>query len=275
MLQSPLGVGDCDARKKNRALVRLLFDSGSQRNVSEKLQIKVLGEKELEIFTFGDNTAEENTKWRRVEFLVRNQHNRQEVRVEALEVPCICADLICGLHQKKLKKEDINMADVPQATQTKEGIGLLIRVDYYWASVTGSTKRLGTKLIAMETAFVWILQSQTETSQSTVTFSSAENVRTVTMAEVVDKEITANLGSTSEPEHLGIKEASRQNPILNIRKKLKFKGIRFKLFLPKKPKAEELTDNRETAEKHQLSHTTRLQKREQLTNNMMSASGTT
>lgn len=61
MLQSSLGMGDCDARKKKtpvllqtarawaeglqkHALVRLLLDGGSQRNVSENVQIRVLGE---------------------------------------------------------------------------------------------------------------------------------------------------------------------------------------------------------------------------------------
>lgn len=78
VLQSSPGVGDRHAEEKRTGelhqtaqawaegiqrctLIRLLLDIGSQRTliqwrVSEKLQLKVLREEELQIFTFGDNT---------------------------------------------------------------------------------------------------------------------------------------------------------------------------------------------------------------------------
>ncbi|XP_072143061.1 uncharacterized protein [Dermacentor andersoni] len=89
----------CTEGQQERALVRLFLDGGSQRtfinrNLSEKLKLKVLWEEELKIFAFGDQSAIPRTITRRVELWLRSQYDGKGVRLEALEVPCICADIM-------------------------------------------------------------------------------------------------------------------------------------------------------------------------------------
>ncbi|KAL3199024.1 hypothetical protein MRX96_043602 [Rhipicephalus microplus] len=82
-------------------LVRLLLDGGSQRTfihrkLSERLQLNVLGEEELKIYAFGDKSAITRTKARLVELWLQSQYDGKRARVEALEVPCICADIMAA-----------------------------------------------------------------------------------------------------------------------------------------------------------------------------------
>ena len=146
----------------------------------------------------------------------------------------------------------MNVADATQGAQAEDGISLLIGADYYWAIVTGSIKRLSPKLMAVNTAFGWTLQGQAGTTRSTAICSSAANVVRVIVTEETDKEISAQLRSFWELEHLGIKEPQvttcHQDAVLQHHKEtIKFEEGRYKVSLPWKPNAEELTDNWETA----------------------------
>lgn len=294
VLQSSLGVRDRSFRGEKtqvllqtaqawaeglqrRTLVRLLLDGGSQRTfiqrgVSEKLQLKVLGEEELRIFTFGDNTAAKHTKCRRVELWLRSQYDRQEVRVEALEVPCICADIMTAPSESSvahMMNEGMNIADASRGAHTEDGISLLIGADYYWAIVTGSVKRLSPTLMAVDTTFGWTLQGQAGTTRSTAICSSAANVMRVIVTNETDKDISAQLRSFWELEHLGIKDTQattcQQDAVLQHHKETtKYEDGRYQVALPWKPAAEKLTDNLESATRRLRSQTNRLQKNEQL-----------
>ncbi|KAL3205482.1 hypothetical protein MRX96_040775 [Rhipicephalus microplus] len=151
-------------------LVRLLLDGGSQRTfihrkLSERLQLNVLGEEELKIYAFGDKSAITRTKARLVELWLQSQYDGKRARVEALEVPCICADIMAAPLKSvllELSKFGLPVADVAQGDGS-ENIDLLIGADHYWEIVTGSTKRLTSKLMAVETAFGWTVQGQDKT----------------------------------------------------------------------------------------------------------------
>ncbi|KAL3200248.1 hypothetical protein MRX96_043543 [Rhipicephalus microplus] len=103
-------------------LVRLLLDGGSQRTfihrkLSERLQLNVLGEEELKIYAFGDKSAITRTKARLVELWLQSQYDGKRARVEALEVPCICADIMAAPLKSvllELSKFGLPVADVAQ-----------------------------------------------------------------------------------------------------------------------------------------------------------------
>ncbi|KAG0430402.1 hypothetical protein HPB47_022732 [Ixodes persulcatus] len=105
--------------EEGRTLLRLLLDGGSQRtfvrrDISERLHLRMLGEEDVRIFTFGGNATTNPTKCRRVELWLRSRFDRKEVRVEALEVPCICADLVMAPSEvvvTQMKMEGMNIAD--------------------------------------------------------------------------------------------------------------------------------------------------------------------
>ncbi|KAG0423885.1 hypothetical protein HPB47_000376 [Ixodes persulcatus] len=132
---------------QGRTLLRLLLDGGSQRtfvrrDISERLHLRMLGEEDVRIFTFGGNATTNPTKCRRVELWLRSRFDRKEVRVEALEVPCICADLVMAPSEvvvTQMKMEGMNIADVTPDNAVEDGIGLLIGADHYWDVVTGSS----------------------------------------------------------------------------------------------------------------------------------------
>ncbi|KAG0436495.1 hypothetical protein HPB47_017918 [Ixodes persulcatus] len=156
---------------------RLLLDGGSQRtfvrrDISERLHLRMLGEED------------------RQDFHLRRKRNDKsnevppEVRVEALEVPCICADLVMAPSEvvvTQMKMEGMNIADVTPDNAVKDGIGLLIGADHYWDVVTGSVRRLRPKLMAVDTVFGWTLQGLFGTTKSKAICSTATNVMRATV----------------------------------------------------------------------------------------------
>lgn len=262
--------------QQKRTLVRLLLDGGSQRtfirsDLSKNLQLKVLGEEELNIFTFGGAEAARHTKSRRVELWLRSQHDRTEVRVEALEVPCICADLMpvpSDADVLRMLEEGMKVADVSHGDHSDEGIGLLIGADFYWAVVTGSVRRLAPKLMAVDTAFGWTLQGEVGTTRSTAICSTATSVMRASVSEETDKDIASQLRSFWELEHLGINETERVCPedavLQHHKETVRFEDGRYKVSFPWKPTATELSDNQECAARRLKSLTTRLSKSEHL-----------
>ncbi|KAH7953248.1 hypothetical protein HPB49_010779 [Dermacentor silvarum] len=52
---------------------------------------------------------------------------------------------------------------LPDGYHPGVGVELLIEVDHYWDITTGNVKRLCENLVAMETAFGWILQDTEST----------------------------------------------------------------------------------------------------------------
>ncbi|XP_075743772.1 uncharacterized protein LOC142802692 [Rhipicephalus microplus] len=256
-------------------LVRLLLDGGSQRTfihrkLSERLQLNVLGEEELKIYAFGDKSAITRTKARLVELWLQSQYDGKRARVEALEVPCICADIMAAPLKSvllELSKFGLPVADVAQGDGS-ENIDLLIGADHYWEIVTGSTKRLTSKLMAVETAFGWTVQGQVGAKRSPGGCPSVAGVMRVAVSEQTNKEISAQLRSFWELEHIGIKEhepARHQDAIQqHYKETVKFEHGRYTVSFPWKPMVDELDDNYECAAKRLRANTTRLLKGDSL-----------
>ncbi|KAH7980968.1 hypothetical protein HPB49_020565 [Dermacentor silvarum] len=166
------------------ALVRMLLDGGSQRTfirqeVSRRLNLRVTGEEKLAIYAFGSEKPSEQRRCHRVECWLRNWRNNARIRIEALEVPAICGDLLQppdDCTARIAHEQGLQLADtLPDGYHPGVGVELLIGPDHYWDITTGNVKRLCRNLVVMETAFGWTLQG-TEPTTSVATYVMRELV---------------------------------------------------------------------------------------------------
>ncbi|KAH7966037.1 hypothetical protein HPB49_013304 [Dermacentor silvarum] len=156
--------------KKQRAYIRGIVDSGSQRtfireDVSKTLGLKELGSVNLQLNTLGQ-TSSVTVQHRLVELKLRSQYDNRECLLQAIEVPFVCKDVV----QVPLEHDFVTtiesdghliadklllpgMAAVP-------GISLLIGADQLWQFMSGEMKRYHAQadLVALGSAFGWMLQ---------------------------------------------------------------------------------------------------------------------
>lgn len=108
--------------ESDRKYIRVLLDGGSQRtfikrSLSVALKCKAVGEEELTIHTFGSGTATQR-KCRRVQLWLRSQFDRNDVRIEALEMPEICSDVMRVPNNElvaKMEAAGCHVADLPMS----------------------------------------------------------------------------------------------------------------------------------------------------------------
>lgn len=261
-----------------RLLTRMLLDGGSQRTfirkeISERLGLRVLGDETLSIYTFGGNTTVDQQKCRRVELWLRSQYSRAEIRIEALEVPEICADVMAAppdVVVKELVEKGMIIADAsPEEERCERGISLLIGADNYWDVVTGTIKRIS-GLVAVETIFGWTLQGPTGSKSSSILSSSTTGVMRVTVSnEGVNGELSTQLRSFWELEHIGISHNEQpkkgdEEILRHFEATVLHENGRYQVSLPWNEKAQCLQDNKGVAYKRLRSLTTRLSKNEHL-----------
>ncbi|XP_072143108.1 uncharacterized protein [Dermacentor andersoni] len=259
----------------NSALVRMLLDGGSQRtfvrqDVSRRLNLRVIGGEKLAIYAFGSERPSEERRCHRVECWLRNWRNNTRVRIEALEVPEICGDLLPppdDCTASIAREQDLQLADsLPDGYHPGVGVELLIGADHYWDIATGNVKRLGEKLVAMETAFGWTLQG-TESTSSVATFLSSTGVMRVGVTTAPD-EISRQLRSFWELEHLGIVNdtqlTAKEDSVLRaFEETITQKNGRYQVALPWKENASDLTDNKSIASHRLHSLTAKLLRHEE------------
>ncbi|XP_075534040.1 uncharacterized protein LOC142567746 [Dermacentor variabilis] len=259
----------------NSALVRMLLDGGSQRtfvrqDVSRRLNLRVIGGEKLAIYAFGSERPSEERRCHRVECWLRNWRNNTRVRIEALEVPEICGDLLPPPDDSTAsiaREQDLQLADtLPDGYHPGVGVELLIGADHYWDIATGNVKRLGEKLVAMETAFGWTLQG-TESTSSVATFLSSTGVMRVGVTTAPD-EISRQLRSFWELEHLGIVNdtqlTAKEDSVLRaFEETITQKNGRYQVALPWKENASDLTDNKSIASHRLHSLTAKLLRHEE------------
>ncbi|XP_064476598.1 uncharacterized protein LOC135390698 [Ornithodoros turicata] len=262
--------------RRERVLVRLLLDGGCQRtfirsDLSKRLGLRVLGEEDITIFTFGEDATGEQRTCRRVELCLTSQHDRRDVRVGALQVPMICSDVMkapVDILRYQLHAQGIVIADASlHGIQCEDGISVLIGADNYWAMVTGGLKRLDKTLVAVETIFGWTVQGPTTTDSSAT--RSSTGVMRVAVTGAVNREISAQLRAFWELEHMGIKEeqttVTNENEIINqFEDTVKVENGRYQVSFPWNEKVARLRDNKDIAMKRLGSLTKRLLRDEQI-----------
>ncbi|XP_064475573.1 uncharacterized protein LOC135389456 [Ornithodoros turicata] len=226
---------------------------------------------DVTIFTFGEDATGEQRTCRRVELWLTSQHDRRDVRVEALEVPMICSDVMkapVDILRDQLHAQGIVIADASlHGIQCEDGISVLIGADNYWPMVTGGLKRLDKTLVAVETIFGWTVQGPTTTDSSAT--RSSTGVMRVAVTDAVNRKISAQLRAFWELEHMGIKEeqstVTNENEILNqFEDTVKVENGRYQVSFPWNEKVARLRDNKEIAMKRLGPLTKRLLRDEQI-----------
>ncbi|XP_065306118.2 uncharacterized protein [Dermacentor albipictus] len=253
--------------REKRAIVKLMIDGGSQRTfikkeVSRKMGLRVMGEETLKIMTFGNDKPSSGMKCRRVELWLCSRHSGKKIRVEALEIPQICCDMVPAPEASStvnyLEEQGFELAD---GTQDGAEIGLLLGSDYYWEVTTGGVRRLDSGLVAVETIFGWTLQGITHTTESTAMYVSTVGVLRVAVIGEEDQDDTAaQLKSFWQLEHIGIVDEGEadveDNQVLReFRENVSRNNCRYQVSLPWKENAGDLADNKAATLTHHLKYT--------------------
>ncbi|XP_075550276.1 uncharacterized protein LOC142583671 [Dermacentor variabilis] len=225
-------------------MVRLMIDGGSQRTfvkkeVSQKMELRVLGDETLKIMTFGNDKPSSGMKCRRVKLWLCSRHSGKKIRVEALEIPQICCDIVPAPEASTANYLDEQGLELADSTQDGAEIGLLLGSDYYWEVTTGGVRRLDSGLVAVETIFGRTLQGRTHTTESTATYVSTVGVLRVAVIGEEDQDDTAaQLKSFWQLENQVLRE---------FRENVSSNNCRYQVSLPWKENAGDLADNKATA----------------------------
>lgn len=153
-----------DAPRQSQ-IAKCLLDGESQRSfiredISKALNLPVVGTEIIKLHVFGSVNAKRMTA-RKVKATLRNLKPNVCVDVELLETPSVCSSPIRMASEnirRSLEAEGFQVADHPVRGMEQEALGLLIGGDYYWNIVTGNTKRLDNRLVAVESKFGWLIQ---------------------------------------------------------------------------------------------------------------------
>ena len=150
--------------RDTEVLVRILFDSGSQRSyitehAREKLGVPTVKSEKLLIRTFDQENEQLQTS-EVVELSVRGLDKNESIPVTAYTIPLVCTPLqdqsIEVAQQKYEDLVDLDFADDP-LVQCGSQVDLLIGNDFYWTFFTGGIKWGESGPVAMESKLGWIL----------------------------------------------------------------------------------------------------------------------
>ena len=143
-----------------QALVRVLFDSGSQLSyVSEKLQrqlkLKPIRIEKLHLNTFG-SSGYKSQSCGVVKLSLRKPGLEDVVTISALSSPVICSPLPSVVNPVSYAHlEDLVLAD--SGTDDHGTIDVLVGSNYYWTIVTGDLRRGERGPVAVSSKFGWLL----------------------------------------------------------------------------------------------------------------------
>ncbi|GFR10969.1 integrase catalytic domain-containing protein [Trichonephila clavata] len=150
--------------REKKCFVKCLLDAGSQisairEDLSRSLNLQVKGERELNIYTFGEKNCKRN-KCKIVEVTLRNINNpEKKITLELMEVPIITTAEIRVPEEKikqQLRRQGICLIE-PSVEKCEPEIGILIGADVLWSITSSEIKRINKSCVAIETAFGWCL----------------------------------------------------------------------------------------------------------------------
>ncbi|GFR01397.1 integrase catalytic domain-containing protein [Trichonephila clavata] len=149
--------------REKKCFLKCLLDAGSQistirEDLSRSLNLQVKGERELNIYTFGEKNCKRN-KCKIAEVTLRNINNpEKKITLELMEVPIITTAEIRVPEEKikQLRRQGICFIE-PSVEKCEPEIGILIGADVLWSITSSEIKRINKSCVAIETAFGWCL----------------------------------------------------------------------------------------------------------------------
>ncbi|XP_071040599.1 uncharacterized protein [Parasteatoda tepidariorum] len=192
---------------QNHCFVRCLIDGGSQisvitKELSRKLNLKVKGEKEMQIHTFGENHPKKY-KNKIVELTLRNINDPEKsITFDFIEVTSANIKMPSNQIKNKLKSLGITLLE-PKWSDSRfmgENVSILFGADILWSISNDRIKRINYSAVALETIFGWCVQGKFPSSDC----NELTNVMTnLTLEENIS--INESLKMSWETESIGIK----------------------------------------------------------------------
>lgn len=223
------------------------------------LGCKLLGTEILSVGVLGGTHSQRT--FRRVEVCLVSADDGRVLKIEALETPSICQQLIpCPTDEVKtiLLELSLPVGDLSQQSVSPT-IDVLIGSDHFWDFLTGKVKRLTSALTAFETVFGWAVQGKISTACNGTNCSQAIVLRTT----VTDQETAPILKAFWELESIGVSDlpetAADERLMKEFSGNIKEVNGRYEIRLPWKNEVE-LADNRAVAERRFRQLTKRLVK---------------
>ncbi|GFQ95806.1 integrase catalytic domain-containing protein [Trichonephila clavata] len=150
--------------REKKCFVKCLLDARSQisairEDLSISLNLRVKGERELNIYTFGEKNCKRN-KCKIIELTLRNINNpEKKITFELMEVPTITTAEIRV--PEKIIKQQLGHQGICfiecSVEKCEPEIGILIGADVLWSITSSEIKRINKSCVAIETAFGWCL----------------------------------------------------------------------------------------------------------------------
>ena len=126
-------------------LVRVLFDSGSQRSyvteqVCSKLCLKPVSKEKLQVNTFGGNRFK-TKECKSVKLCLQKRGSSEKTEITAFSFPVICSTLLSPMEVDMYSYlADLDLADYTEQG-CSDGIDVLVGSDFYWKFVTREIRR--------------------------------------------------------------------------------------------------------------------------------------
>lgn len=229
-------------------VVRLLFDSGSQRsyiteNLRATLHLKSLQTERLNLNTFGE------AKYKKqncdvVKLQVRRSGCEDAIKISALTFPVICSPLPGKVSVNYPHLDGLELADEP--FDAEGSIDILIGCDYYWHFVTGETRRGDEGPIAVNSKLGWLLSGPVKGTldRSYVTHSNLIiEGHDDLFARNEDDVLTNTLKNFWETEAIGIKDLTQQETKESFKIDVAWSEDRYEVNLPWKENCLPLSSN--------------------------------
>ncbi|KAL1484437.1 hypothetical protein MTO96_032599 [Rhipicephalus appendiculatus] len=188
--------------------------------------------------------------FRRVEVCLISADDGRVLKIEALETPSICEQLIpCPTEEVKTILLELSLPVGDDSQQSlSPTIDVLIGSDHFWDFLTGKVKKLTGALTAFETVFGWAVQGKASTACKRINCAQAIVLRTT----VTDQETAPILKAFWELESIGVSDlsdtAADERLMKGFSDNIKEVNGRYEVKLPWKNEVE-LADNRAVAEK--------------------------
>ncbi|KFM77345.1 hypothetical protein X975_06234, partial [Stegodyphus mimosarum] len=216
------------------------------KNVSSKMDLRIVRKESLSVYSFGDKTALEKT-FNVVKAKLENISNpKLSIYVEFLEVENISNALISppDLNFAKENKvlQNLQLAD---CCRQSDKIDVLIGIDFYYSIITGKIKRISRDVVATESLFGWCLQGKVNNEFNEL----------LTMKVIVNENLISDqLQQFWKLENLGLESDTQNDKTVDIEimksfeSDIKYKNGRYQVRLPWKPNSKHLMeDNRDVA----------------------------
>ncbi|XP_028400806.1 uncharacterized protein LOC114523939 [Dendronephthya gigantea] len=219
-----------------KVMIRILFDSGSQRSyitneLKQKLDLKSEKRETLHLNTFGnDGFKKQNCEM--FSFNLQGKNSEIDIEISALAFPVICSPVTTTIDVQAYPHLDgLQLAD--NSDIENQSIDMLLGADYYYKIITGEIVNGDNGPTAVASKLGWLLLGPTSNTSSSYALSNLviDGRKKTLLEENENDELVRSLKRFWDLESLGIVE-SEKVPESDIVQDITFNGKRYEVGLP-------------------------------------------